>query len=543
MRMDDGAPQPRQGSSVWFADGGESDYPALRGDVTVDVAVLGGGITGVTAAVLLKEAGRAVALIEARRIGAGVTGHTTAKLTSLHKLIYADLVRRHGETNARLYGEANQAAIEWVAENVRRRGIACDFARADAFTYAEEAGDITAVEEEARVAASLGLPALATTATGLPFPVAAAVRFRDQARFHPRKYLLAMARAVAGEGSLVFERTTATAIRDGTTCEVRTDGGLVRARSVIVATHQPLGIRGLHFARMTLKRSFALGLLVRGPVPQGMYISTALNFRSMRPQPHSGRDLLILGGEPFRTGQCPDTRELLHRLEAWGRERFDVERVAFRWATQDAVSPDRLPFVGRLTPSSKNVWFASGFGGWGMTNGTAAALLLTDLILGRRNPWAAVYDPRRGAPALTLKGLARDAITTIRSIAGDGGAAPRDLAPGEGCVADAALSDAPIEKVALRRDESGRLHALSAVCPHLQGIVRWNAAERSWDCPCHGSRFDADGTLLHGPALAGLAPLDPRAAPPARSAGDRTEDRQRDDGPRGTELDPHETPA
>lgn len=537
MRPDEEPAEPRQGSSVWFSEGGESDYPALRGDVTVDVAVLGGGITGMTSAVLLKEAGRTVALVEARRVAAGVTGHTTAKLTSLHKLIYAHLRRRHGELHARLYGEANQAAIEWVAETVRRRGIACDFTRADAYTYTEDASDVAAVEEEASVAASLGLPATATTTTGLPFPVAAAVRFRNQARFHPRKYLLALARTVPGDGSFIYEGTTATAVRDGTTCEVRTDLGLVRARSVVVATHQPFGIRGLHFARMTLKRSFALGLEVRGLVPQGMYISTGLNFRSMRSQPLGDRELLILGGEPFRPGQCPDTRELLRRLESWGRERFDVERVAFRWATQDAVTPDRLPFVGRLTPASKNVWFASGFGGWGMTNGTAAALLLTDLILGRRSPWTAVYDPRRGAPALTLRGLARDAVTTIRSIAGDRGPGARDLAPGNGCVADAAPAGVPVDKVALRRDEGGRLHALSAVCPHLQGIVRWNAAEQSWDCPCHGSRFAADGTLLHGPATAGLGPV----PLPDGAAEERTESGQREDRVRGGELDPHQT--
>jgi glycine/D-amino acid oxidase-like deaminating enzyme/nitrite reductase/ring-hydroxylating ferredoxin subunit len=498
---------PGRPQSLWMGTTPRTDFPPLEGDLRVDVAVLGGGIAGLTAATLLKEAGRTVAVVEARRIVEGVTGNTTAKVTSLHNLLYRDLVHEHGEAKARVYGEANQQAIERVARFVSDRKIACDFERADAFTYTERAEDVARIEEEAQVARRLGLPADLTTDVGLPFEVKAAVRFTGQARFHPRKYLLALARSIPGDGSAVLEETTALDVSDGDPCEVKTDKGRVHAGHVIVATHQPFVVRGFYFARMTLKRSYALALRIDGPVPRGLYISTDPNFRSMRPQPHEGGDLLILGGEPHRPGQGGDTAEMVRRLEAWGRERFRVRSVEYRWATQDNVTPDRVPYVGRLVPGSKRVFVATGFGGWGMTNATAAGMLLTDLVQERENPWADLFDPRRGFLASTVSGLAKDAVVGVKDLLGRYGGeepeGPEAVRPGEGRIVDHFG-----EKVAVHRDRDGTLHAVSAVCTHLQCLVRWNPADTSWDCPCHGSRFDASGRVIQGPAVSDLPTVD-----------------------------------
>jgi Rieske Fe-S protein len=239
-----------------------------------------------------------------------------------------------------------------------------------------------------------------------------------------------------------------------------------------------------------------------------MYISTEPNFRSMRPQAAEGGDVLILGGEPHRPGQAGDTAAMVRRLEAWARARFRVRGIEYRWATQDNVTPDRLPYVGRLAPGAKHVFVATGFGGWGMSNATAAAMLLADLVQGRENPWADLFDPTRGFVTSTATGLAKDAFVGVKDLLGGYGTKVfvkevASVPKGEGRVIDHG-----VEKVAVYRDDEGAVHTVSAACTHLQCIVRWNSADRSWDCPCHGSRFDPRGKVIQGPALSDLAPVD-----------------------------------
>lgn len=508
---DEPRPLPGEPRSVWIATTPPTEHPPLDGErglptdsceVPYDVVVLGGGIVGVTAAVRLKEAGLKVALVEARRILEGTTGNTTAKLTSLHRLAYRDLLLRHGEGAAWAYAQANEAAIRHVEREARERRIDCDFTVADAFTYTERAESVPLVEEEAAALVSLGLPASLTTDTGLPFPVKAAVRLPGQAHFHPRKYLLALARGLAGDGSAVFERTTVLQVEEGDPSIVRTDRGLLRARHVIVATGQPPFLKGLWFARLRLRRSYVLAAVLRGPVPPGMYITAEDSFRSLRRQPWRGGDLLLVGGEPHEPGRGGDTSVLVRRLEEWTRERFPVEAFAFRWATHDTVSRDGIPYVGRYG-GSRHLFLATGFGGWGMTNGTTAGLLLADLVLGRENPWANLYDPARVGVVATAKALVEDAVDEAKSLVEEpatGEAEGRDLPPGGARVVTWGW-----DKYALYRDPQGVLHRVSAVCTHLGCVVRWNSAETSWDCPCHGSRFDPDGRVLHGPATHPLA--------------------------------------
>jgi glycine/D-amino acid oxidase-like deaminating enzyme/nitrite reductase/ring-hydroxylating ferredoxin subunit len=497
--------------SVWIDTTPTTDYPRLSGDLAVDVAVLGGGIAGLTTAHVLAERGVRVAVIEARRIVTGATGNTTAKVTSQHNLIYDALVRDRGEEAARLYGEANQAGLRFMERLVRDRGIDCDWKSADAYVFTEHEAKREAIEKEAQTAERLGLPAEITSHTDLPFRVATAVRFRDQARFHPRKYLLALAAGLDRAGVAIHEETPALEVREGSPCEVRTERGTVKADRVVVATHQPFGMRGLYFARMWLKRSYAIAVRLQGPVPQGMYISTDEDFRSLRPQPVAGRDLLIVGGSPHRPGQADDTTALVRHVEAWARERFLVESVEYRWATQDNVTHDRVPYVGSLAGHGKRVYVATGFCGWGMTNGTVAGLLLGDLLTDRESPWKDLYDPGRDAIKTRVGGLTKDAVVGVRDLSGHYGDEKKvdDLAslrPGEGAIVRRGL-----EPLAVHRDDAGALHCVSAVCTHLQCIVRWNDAERSWDCPCHGSRFDADGRVVQGPAA---YPLDAADLPP-----------------------------
>jgi glycine/D-amino acid oxidase-like deaminating enzyme/nitrite reductase/ring-hydroxylating ferredoxin subunit len=490
---------PGKPTSLWLDTTPETDLPALQSGITTDVAVIGGGLAGLTAATLLKEAGKTVAVIEARRIVHGVTGYTTAKLTSLHGLIYDHLVRHFGEEKARRYGEANQAAIELVADTVRQKGIGCDFSRTEAYTCAESPDRVKEIEAEVEAARRLGLPASLTDRTPLPFPVAAAVRFDNQARFHPRKYLLALAARIPGEGSSLFEQTRVTDISEGEPCTVVTDRGEITARDVIIATHFPAVDKALYFARLAPHRSYVLAVSLDGPVPPGMYLCEE-PFYSLRSHPGPNGELLLVGGEKHKAGQGGDTMARYHRVEQWARGRFPVRSVEYRWSTQDNWTPDRIPYVGRAAPGSRHLYVATGFGGWGMTGSTVAGMLLRDLILERENPWAELYDPNR-FNLESVPPLVRENIDVAGHFFGDRLAhgAPAELAPGEG-----ALVETEQGKVATYQAEDGTLHRLSPMCTHLGCVVSWNPGEKSWDCPCHGSRFAADGTVIHGPAIKDL---------------------------------------
>lgn len=479
----------------------QAPRPRLQGAVAAEVAVLGGGIAGVTTALLLAEAGVDVVLLEAGRLGRGVTGHTTAKVTSQHGMVYSRLRSRFGPEAARLYGQANEAGLAWIAERVERDGIACDFRRQAAYLYASDGFDLAKLEAEAEAAIEAGLPASLVGEAPLPYPVEAAVRFDDQAEFHVGRYLPALAGRFEAAGGRIFEESRALAVGAGPPCRVSTAAGGVSADRVVVATHYPFLDRSLAFARVHPHRSYVVVCDVEGPPPPGMHISAGSPTRSIRAVPLDGRELLLVGGEGHRTGEGGDTGERYHRLEEFGRRHWKVRSVEYRWSTQDNATIDGLPYVGRLTPRSDRVFMATGFAKWGMTGGTAAGLLLRDLLLGRDNPWAAVFDPNRRPPLAAGPKLLKENARVGFHFLGDrlrkrGSRRLTELAPGEG---DVVRHEG--QKVAGHRRDDGTLVAVSTRCTHLGCQLNWNAAERSWDCPCHGSRFSPEGEVLQGPAV------------------------------------------
>jgi glycine/D-amino acid oxidase-like deaminating enzyme/nitrite reductase/ring-hydroxylating ferredoxin subunit len=491
-------------ASLWIETGpGQPEHPELDHDVETDVVVIGGGIVGVTTALLLKEAGARVVLLEADRIGHGVTGHTTAKVSSQHGFAYDRLASRFGADAAATYGAANESALRWIADRVESDGIDCDFRRRPSFAYVNE--DRELAEREARAARDAGLPASLVEETPLPYPVAAAVRFDDQAEFHVRKYLLALAEQL----DEVYEHSHAVQVDDDERCTVKTPGGSVTADHVVVATHYPFLDRALAFARVSQQRSYALLCRIAGSPPEGMFISGDSPSRSVRAVPVDGEELLLVGGEGHKTGEGGDTEERYATLERFAREHWDVESVEYRWSAQDGTTIDGVPYIGSLTPGNDQVLMATGFAKWGMTGGTAAAMILSDRVLGRENPWAGLFNPNRVKPRSAVKFVEENARVGLHFV-GDRltkrGTRPiEDLAPGEGDIVRHAG-----EKVAGHRRDDGTLVAVSATCTHLGCQVNWNTAERSWDCPCHGSRFTPEGEVLHGPAVHRLEtkPLD-----------------------------------
>ena len=488
-------------TSVWMDTAPHTTYPPLEAALSVDACVVGGGILGLLTADLLKRAGMSVAVLEADRVATGVTGYTTAKVTVLHGLVYDEVRSHFGADGARDYAEANTAGLALIAGRVAEAGIECDFRRRAAYTYAEDGADLGKLRKEVDAARAAGLDAELVGTVDLPWPVAGAVRIADQAEFHPRRFLLSIAQSIDADGSsFVFERTRVTGVDDARPCRVRTAaGGEVRAQVVVLATHYPTLDRGLFFARLAAERSYALGIRARGRAPEGMFLSTESPSHSVRSTPYEGGELLIVGGESHKTG-TGDTMERYAALEAWARERFDVEAVEYRWSAQDAMPLDGIPYVGKLSPIARSIWTASGFKKWGMTNGAAAAIMLADAITGRENPWARTFDANRFKPLAAPK-LLREQISVGAHFLGDRLAAPGvrsldALAPGEG-----GIVRVDGDKVAAFRDDDGVVHAVSPICTHLFCEVSFNAAERSWDCPCHGSRFGTDGTVLEGPAV------------------------------------------
>lgn len=478
--------------------------PPPDADIGVDVAVVGGGIAGLSAAWELARRGREVAVLEAARLAAGVTGHTTAKLTALHTLIYDHLRRTRGAEGARLYARSQTAAIRHAEAVVEELDIDCDWEEAAAFTYAENPRRLTELRAEADAAQEAGLPAEFVTETGLPYPVSGAVRVSGQAQFHPRKYLLALADDLRRRGASVYEDTRVVGLTEGEPCTLTTEAGVsVRARDVVIATHYPVFDRALLFSRLSPRRELVVaGAIDEERAPRDMYITPDQATRSVRTAPlGDGERLLIVTGEHFTPGTA-DVEKRFTRLSTWAEARFPDVRLTHRWATQDNDSTDSVPLVGPLRPGSRHTYVATGFGGWGLSGGIMAGLLLSDLIAGRAVEWSGLYDPRRIASVVREGGsFLKHQAEVARHFVGDRippltGPAPEDIARGDGAVVRVGAG-----QCAVHRDEQGRLHAVSATCTHLGCVVAFNRAEKAWECPCHGSRFAPDGRVLQGPAV------------------------------------------
>ena len=497
--------------SVWVGTAGTTNYPRATEGAEYDVVVVGGGITGLTTALVLKQRGAKVAVVEGDRVASGTTGYTTGKVTSQHSIKYADLIDGVGEEKARLYADANQAGLAQVAAFVDELGIECDFTRADAFVFTQDAGERQTLEKEASAAEHLGLPASIVTETELPFDVVAAMRFSDQAHIHARKYCLGLAAAIDGDGCAVFEESRVVDIDEKPThVDVRVaEDIVVRATHVVMATLLPFDLISGFYARSQPKRSYCLALRCGARVPQGMYINVESPTRSLRPV-DLGDGLergLIIAGNSHTTGEDDDASANYDDLERWARETFPVESVEYRWSAQDYTTADSIPYVGWAPRRSRTV-AATGFKGWGLSNGTAAALIMANLIGGTDHPWLPVFDSTRIGSPDAIKTVVEDNLKVAKRFVGDrvrrlGAPDVAHLARGEG-----GIVDIDGETVGAYRDSAGNVTAVSVTCTHLGCTLKFNDAETSWDCPCHGSRFTTDGSIICGPAVRTLERLD-----------------------------------
>ena len=494
----------------------EIDLPAfdqLKEDISVDVAIVGAGITGITSAYLLSKEGLKVAIIEGGSVLNGTTGHTTAKITAQHGLIYDELIGHFGEEKARLYYESHTNAIQFIQQTSTDKGIDCDFSNEDAYIYAVTEQYAEKLETEMAAYKRLDIPGYITQQIPFTINIENALVMKNQARFHPLKFLRSLLNEAVQSGCLVFENTTAMDVVDDDEQPkvITRDGNKVTCKKLIVASHFPYCDKlGLYFAKMYADRSYAIGIKTGKEYPGGMYISADSPTRSIRVTPMNGESLLIIGGENHKTGQGIDTLKHYHALEEFAEEVFGIKEYLYRWSAQDLVTLDKVPYIGPMTDEKENILVATGYKKWGMTTGTMAAHLLTDYVLERDNPYKELYSPSR----FTADPSLRSVITTNADVAkhllkGKLEFVPKDpsdIKNGEGSVV---MHNG--KRAGAYRDENGKLYLVDTSCTHLGCETEWNHAEKTWDCPCHGSRYAYSGDVVEGPAVKPLTNLSEEA--------------------------------
>jgi glycine/D-amino acid oxidase-like deaminating enzyme/nitrite reductase/ring-hydroxylating ferredoxin subunit len=498
-------------TSIWMATANTPSQARLREDIRTEVCIVGAGIAGLSTAYLLGREGRSVVVLDDGLLGGGMTGRTTAHLSNAYDDRYVEIEKLHGAEASRLTAESHTAAINKISEICIREKIDCEFEWLDGFLFAATPDQVDLLDDELAAAHRAGLTGVEKVARAPldSFDTGVALRFPRQAQFHPLNYLECLTRAIMRDGGRLFSHTHATQIEGGADAHVETSHGpVVNCEVILVATNTPVNDRVAIHTKQAPYVTYVIGVSVpKNSVKRALYWDTGDPYHYVRLQREAEHDILIVGGEDHKTGQENDGMERFGRLEQWTRERFpQMLEVKYRWSGQVMEPVDGLAFIGRNPLDEDNVFIATGDSGQGMTHGTIAGMLVTDLIQGRKNKWEDLYNPGRvrlralpeyASENINVAGQYADYVTAgdIKS--------ESELKPCEGAI----MRDG-ISKVAVHRDRSGKVHKMTAVCPHLGCVVAWNSTEETWDCPCHGSRFSAEGRVYQGPANTDLTAVE-----------------------------------
>ncbi len=478
-----------------------------------DVAIIGGGITGVSTAIKLQQAGKKCIILEASNIGFGTTGGTTAHLNDFFDTTFPEAISDFGLDNAQLFAEVGQEAITIIEDHIRQFGIDCDFEKKSACLFALDEKQDKQLKDIVDGASKVGHPMTFTNEIPFPIPFVSAVTIPDQAQFHPIKYIRALSEAFINLGGVIQETCVCESHEEQDDMIVlKTSNGEVKARNAVYATHITPGLNVLSFTNAPY-RSYAIALSLKDKnYPEQLGYDLLDPYHYYRTQEIDGQTLLIAGGEDHKTGHEQDTGECFSRLENYIREHFDVETVHYSWSSQYYEPVDGFPYIGKLPGSKGKIYTATGFRGNGMIFGTISSQIITDLIIKGENKYEKLFNPSRVKPIAGLTDFVKETATVAFDFIKDKLFKEKIESLAEVTDGEAKVVKYEGESYALFKETGGKTHLIKSSCPHTKCEVRWNSAELSWDCPCHGSRFNVNGKMLTGPTVLDLERIDPEEA-------------------------------
>lgn len=489
--------------SYWSETLSRPSFSKLEKDIETDVCIIGAGITGIMTAYMLLNKGLKITIIEKGEICSGVTENTTAKITSQHGLIYNYLEVTFGTEFAKLYLESNENAIDMIEEIVKKEDIECDFKRTDNYIYTCKEEYMQRIKDEVDTVRKLGKNAELIEKANLPFKIKSGIKFSNQAKFHPLKYLYKIVEILQKNGVEIYTNSIVQDTKkEGTGYKVITENHKIKSKYVVMATHYPIkSFPGLHFLKMYQDRSYAIAIEPNINFDDGMYISAETPVASFRP---INEELLIIGGEDHKTGDNSKNLDICYKsLETYAKEIYPSMKVKYRWATQDCVSLDKVPYIGDFSNLMPNIYIATGYKKWGMTTSHVAAEIIRDKILNKKNKYEEIYKATRFAPIKNYKEFGNILKQSVYSLAINKIKMPKykyeDLEEDSGGVVEYEG-----KKVGIYKDKDGNIFAIEPYCKHLGCELSWNNLEKTWDCPCHGSRYDYTGKLINEPATEDL---------------------------------------
>ncbi|MFG6119724.1 FAD-dependent oxidoreductase [Thalassobacillus sp. B23F22_16] len=490
-----------QPEPIWRKDTKIKQFDSLKENATAETVIVGGGITGITTAYLLAKEGQDVVLLEADELLNGTTGHTTAKVTAQHGLIYHELLQHFGKEGAQAYFKANDDAIRFIRGTVEQNQIDCNLHNEDACIYSTTDQYTRKLENEYNAYQKLGIPCEYTDDVPFDADAQKALYMKDQSHFHPLKYLTFLLDEFTKLGGRVYEQTVAVDVENDPELRVVTkNGNRISCDHIVSCSHFPFyDGTGFYFARMYAERSYVVAIEPEQEFAGGMFLSVDQPVRSVRKTHYDGRNVLLIGGESHRTGEGVDTDFHYRALEEFAAETFGIKEKLFQWSAQDLYTLDKVPYIGQITRNKENIYIATGYKKWGMTSGTAAALMLRDQLTGKENPYVHLFSPSRFQADPSLKKFFSNNLNVAGHLL-EGkservGFSHEALKKGEGGVIQYNG-----QRAGAYKDEGGQVHLVDTKCTHMGCEVEWNSGEHSWDCPCHGSRFSIEGEVMEGPA-------------------------------------------
>ena len=517
--------------SLWIASKKAKEYESLVEDSKADVCIIGGGLTGISTAYYLSKEGKKVVVLEKSYIGSHTTGNTTGKITSQHGLFYSYLINSMGENKAKKYLEANEQAIKNIENIVIKENIDCDFEKQDSYVFTQKLEEIQKIKEEVHALNTLGFNAEFVDKIGIPIkikeaqeeidkiipnknininkPVLGAIKFSNQAQFNSYKYILGLAQKVEENGGKIYEDSEVIEVKK---CDdeylVKTNNASVKAKYVVIASHYPIvNFPGFYFMKMYQETSYLIAIETKQELFDGMYISSENPSISLRTAIYEGKRVVIIGGMQHKTGAKIDLSDSYKNLEKVAKDLYTDSKVLFKWSSEDCISLDKIPYIGEFSSLMPNVYVGTGYKKWGMTTSNVAANIITDKILGRENKYEEVFDSKRLQPIKNYEELTNMVKEVSYSLV------INKLKKEEEYVKDIKIGEGKIveiegKKVGIYKDENNYIYAVKPYCTHLGCELSWNNLEKTWDCPCHGSKFNYDGKNIYDPAIKDLERLD-----------------------------------